>query len=171
MHVCAYVPIEIYILTNICTYLSWPHMKMPHQIHLVLNFILISMYISMYLFLLLLFHRLHIHRPLCRQIAMPLSRRSAKWFNSASQIQLRFRRLPERPVSARFCAVQREWSARASKMSTRWQLVWTGTQVPQLWGSVANQNGGHDDAGIIWRVHTTTSTTPTQHASLLATHV
>lgn len=103
------------------------------------------------------------------QIAMPLSRRSAKWFNSTTQIQLRFRRLPERPMSTRFCAVQREWSARASKMSTGWKLVRTGSQVPQLWGSVANQNGGHDDAGIIWRVHTTSPPTRKQHASLLAT--
>lgn len=89
--------------------------------------ILISLYKSVYLFLLLLSRRFPIHRPLCRQIAMPLSRRSAKWFNSAAQIQLRFRRLSERPVSARFCAIQREWSARASKMSTGWKLVRSGT--------------------------------------------
>lgn len=80
-----------------------------------------------------------------RQIAMPLSGRSAQRPDCSTQVQLRCGRLSERAVPARLHTDTDErgshhGAARAAKMSARRQMVRPVAQVSQLRGSVAQSN-------------------------------
>lgn len=80
-----------------------------------------------------------------RQIAMPLSGRSAQRPDCSTQVQLWCGRLSERAVPARLHPDTDErgshhGAARAAKMSARRQMVWPVAQVSQLRGSVAQSN-------------------------------
>lgn len=73
-----------------------------------------------------------------RQIAVPLSRRSAQRADCAAQVQLRRRRLPERPVPARICPELRG-STRAAQMPAGWPVVRSDAEVQELRGGVTSR--------------------------------